>query len=98
MQLVERGRVELDQPIASYLPSLRLADPATQDTVSLRHLLTHTAGFYGDRFTDFGLGDDALAKAVASFDQLKQYSAPGELWSYCNTGFQLVGHRLEQQH
>lgn len=96
MQLVEAGTVELDRPVAAYLPELRLADPAAQEAVSLRHLLTHTAGFYGDRFDDFGMGDDALAKAVASFDQLRQYSAPGELWSYCNTGFQLVGRLVEQ--
>ncbi|HLZ73253.1 MAG TPA: serine hydrolase [Dehalococcoidia bacterium] len=96
MQLVEAGTVDLDAPIASHLPELRLADAAAQGSVSLRHLLTHTAGFYGDRFDDFGLGDDALAKAVASFDQLRQYTAPGELWSYCNTGFQLAGHLVER--
>ncbi len=96
MQLVEASTVDLDKPVAAYLPDLRLADPAAQEAVSLRHLLTHTAGFYGDRFDDFGPGDDALAKAVASFDQLRQYTAPGELWSYCNTGFQLVGRLVEQ--
>src|SRR5581483_9386379 len=95
MQLVEAGTVDLDKPVAPYLPELRLADPAAQHTVSLRHLLTHTAGFYGDRFDDLGMGDDALAKAVAGFDQLQQYTAPGELWSYCNTGFQLVGRLVE---
>lgn len=95
MQLVESGAVDLDKPVVASLPDLRLADPAAHDAVSLRHLLTHTAGFYGDRFDDFGLGDDALAKAVASFDQLQQYTAPGELWSYCNTGFQLAGRLVE---
>ncbi len=96
MQLVEAEKLDLDAPVSAYLPELRLADAAAQGSVSLRHLLTHTAGFYGDRFDDFGLGDDALAKAVATFDQLRQYTAPGELWSYCNTGFQLAGRLVEQ--
>lgn len=96
MMLVDEGKLDLDTPISQYLPSLRLADATAQGAVTLRHLLTHTAGFYGDRFDDYGPGDDALAKAIATFGELRQLTAPGELWTYCNTGFQAAGAIIEQ--
>jgi CubicO group peptidase (beta-lactamase class C family) len=53
------------------------------------------SGFYGDRFDDQGPGDDALKKAVAAFGDLRQQTAPGELWTYCNAGFDLAGRAIE---
>lgn len=96
MRLVEEGLLDLDTPVASYLPDLRLADAAAQRSISLRHLLTHTSGLDGDRFDDYGLGDDALTKAVAEFHTLRQLTPPGELWTYCNTGFYLAGAVIER--
>ncbi|HEU5013884.1 MAG TPA: serine hydrolase [Roseiflexaceae bacterium] len=96
MQLVEQGRVELDAPIVTYLPDLRLADAGAQQTITLRHLLTHTSGLYGDCFDDHGWGDDALTNFVASFHKLRQITAPGELWTYCNSGFGMAGLVIER--
>jgi CubicO group peptidase (beta-lactamase class C family) len=95
MRLVDEGRVDLDTPVIAYLPSVRLADDVATRSVTLRHLLTHTAGFYGDRFDDFGYGDDALSRSIATFASLRQYTPPGDLWAYCNTGFQLAGAVVE---
>jgi len=95
MQLVDEGRLDLDVPVAHYLPSLRLADDAATGAVTLRRLLTHTAGFYGDRFDDHGYGDDALTRSIATFASLRQDTPPGALWAYCNTGFQLAGAVIE---
>ena len=97
MRLVERGDVELDRPIRTYLPDLRLADESVASAVSLRHLLTHTAGWAGDDLDDrdFGLGDDALARAVATFAERPQVLPLGALWSYNNSGFWLAGRVVE---
>lgn len=95
MQLVDEALVDLDTPVIAYLPALRLADEAATRTVTLHHLLTHTSGFYGDRFDDFGYGDDALSTSLAAFPSLRQYTPPGETWAYCNTGFQLSGAVIE---
>lgn len=96
MQLVDEGTLDLDAPVASYLPDLRLGDAAAQRSVTLRHLLSHTSGIEGDRFDDYGSGDDALAKAIAEFPTLRQLSPPGKLWTYCNSGFNLAGAVIEQ--
>ncbi len=95
MTLVDEGLVSLDVPVIGYLPDLPLADEQARQSITLRHLLTHTAGFYGDRFDDQGYGDDALARAVAAFSSLPQQTAPGEIWTYCNAGFDLAGRIVE---
>ncbi|HVL26237.1 MAG TPA: serine hydrolase domain-containing protein [Thermomicrobiales bacterium] len=96
MRLVEQGTLDLDTPVITYVPELPLADEHARATVTLRHLLAHSAGFEGDRFIDYGRGDDALAKAIAAFDTLPQWFAPGTLWSYCNAGFYLAGLVIER--
>ena len=91
MRMVELGMLDLDAPIIRYFPQLALSDEAARNTVTMRHLLTHTAGFDGDGFEDFGNADDALANFVATFGKREQVSPPGELWSYSNNGFGLAG-------
>jgi CubicO group peptidase (beta-lactamase class C family) len=95
MTYVDDGVVDLDTPVIEYLPDLRLRDTEASGEITLRHLLTHTSGLDGDRFDDHGNGDDALEKAVAAFSDLRQLTPPGELWTYCNAGFDLAGRVLE---
>jgi CubicO group peptidase (beta-lactamase class C family) len=94
MNLVEEGRIELDAPIGTYLPGLRLADGRAQRRMTLRHLLTHQSGLFREFDEDHGPGDDALGKAVARFSSLRQVTAPGEMWGYSNPGYHLVGAAL----
>jgi CubicO group peptidase (beta-lactamase class C family) len=95
MTLVDEGTLDLDVPVITYLPDLRLADERARDTITLRHLLSHQSGLFGDYYDDFGMGDDALARCAASFSTLRQMTAPGELWAYCSAGFMLAGRVVE---
>lgn len=95
MRLVEMGKLDLDQPIRTYLPDLKLADEAVAARVTMRHLLTHTGGWVGDYFDDLGLGEDALARMVAKMADLPQLTPLGEVWSYNNSGFYLAGRVIE---
>lgn len=95
MRLLEEGRLDLDEPVRTYLPELRLQDPDATAGVTMRHLFTHTGGFEGDWFVDFGRGDDALEQAVAGMAGLTQIAPLGEVWSYCNSGFYLAGRVIE---
>src|SRR5690606_24519514 len=81
MTFVEEGVLDLDTPVSTYLPDLVLAD---------------TSGLEGDRFTDYGMGDDALTRAIAEFHTLRQITPPGETWAYCNSGFYLTGAIIER--
>jgi CubicO group peptidase (beta-lactamase class C family) len=96
MQLVDEGLLDLDAPIVEVLPELRLADPDVTKQVTMRHLLTHTSGIDGDVFTDTGRGDDCLEKYVAALDEVAQNHPLGATWSYCNSGFSLIGRVIEK--
>jgi CubicO group peptidase (beta-lactamase class C family) len=95
LRLVELGKLELDQPVRSVLPDLKLADESVASQVTLRHLLTHTGGWVGDYFNDFGPGEDALAKMVAKMAGLEQLTPLGQVWSYNNAGWYLAGRLIE---
>jgi CubicO group peptidase (beta-lactamase class C family) len=96
MMLVDEGLLELDRPVAEVLPELRLADPDVTKQVTLRHLLTHTSGIDGDVFTDTGRGDDCLEKYVDVLGEAGQNHPLGATWSYCNSGYALLGRVIEK--
>ncbi|MFI2706022.1 serine hydrolase domain-containing protein, partial [Nocardioides sp. CER28] len=95
MQLVDDGLLDLDQPLLDYLPELVIGDMEAAKALTTRRLLTHTAGFEGDIFTDTGRGDDAIEKYVATLADLPQLFAPGETFSYNNTAFVVLGRLVE---
>jgi CubicO group peptidase (beta-lactamase class C family) len=95
MRLVDDGRLDLDRPVQAYLPDFRLADSDVAATVTTRHLLTHTAGGVGDYYADTGRGDAALARYVVGMAELEQLTPPGAVYSYCNSGFSLLGRVIE---
>src|ERR1043165_8645326 len=95
MRLVAQAQLELDQPARSYLPDFRLADEDTASRVTVRQLLTHTGGWLGDYFDDFGAGDDALARMVDGLSTLAQLTALGAHWAYNNSAFYVAGRIIE---
>lgn len=96
MRLVEQGMLDLDTPVVTYIPDFRLSSNDVRDAITLRMLLSHTAGFDGDRFTAYGRGDDAYQRAVDEFHSLTQWFQPGSFYSYNNAGFYLVGHIIQK--
>jgi len=95
MRLVEDGRVDLDAPVRTYLPEFRLKDPEATATVTLKHMLTHSGGFFADYFTDTGPGDDALAKYIATLADAPQLYPPGKMWAAGNADFCVGGRVIE---
>lgn len=96
MILVDEGKLDLDEPVTTYLPSFKLKDEEALKVISLRHLVSHTSGVFGDFFDDFGMGDDALQRYVDAMANLRQVYKPGELWAYTNSGFNLAGLMIER--
>lgn len=95
LRLVERGTLSLEDAVRTHVPELELADPAVAECVTLRHLLTHTAGHEGDLFDDFGGGDDCLERYCAGMGVLPQL-APLGTFTYSNAGFSVLGRVLER--
>lgn len=95
MQLVDQGKLALDTSITAYLPRLQLADRQASAAITIRQLLAHTSGIDGDLLIDTGRDVDALARLVATLGTVKQLHPPGALFSYCNLGYNILGHALE---
>ncbi|HEX2105231.1 MAG TPA: serine hydrolase domain-containing protein [Solirubrobacteraceae bacterium] len=105
MQLVEEGRLALDDPAGEYLRSVRLDTPRGAPPVTVRHLLTHTSGIGEIRdWSDLarrmvGLGSKAGEPAPALGDYYRRgvraEVAPGTKWAYANHGFALLGVLVE---
>lgn len=95
MSLVDEGGIDLDAPIRSYLPGFALRDRQAAAGATMRHLLTHTGGWLGDHFNDFGFGADAIDKIVAEMAALPQWTPLGEYWSYNNVGFAAAARVME---
>jgi CubicO group peptidase (beta-lactamase class C family) len=95
MRLVEQGKVDLGAPVRRYLPDFAVADPAVGAAVTVRQLLNHTSGWMGEDLQDFGRGDDAIARYVASMTRLPQLTTPGTVFAYNNAGLVVAGRIVE---
>ena len=86
MRLIERRQVDLDAPVSRHLPEFT---GEGRETVTVRHLLTHTSGLRPDigLTPDWSGGDAALRLAFAE----KLTAKPGERVVYSDTGPILLG-------
>ena len=97
MQLVEQGKVGLDDDITKYFPGF----PTHGQRILVRHLLNHTSGIpsYTDvpqrwqRVSMMDLPHDSLLAMVSS-DSLM--FAPGSAFYYNNTGYYMLGMLIEK--
>ena len=97
LALRDRGLLALDAPLSQYVPQFAAVPPATCDSppVSLRHLLTHVAGFV----TDDPWGDRVLGMTPVELDALIATGElfarpPGLAFEYSNLGYALLGRVL----
>lgn len=93
--LAAEGRIGLDDPVRRLVPEFAVADPQASAAITVRHLLTHTAGFDGDVWYDVGEGDDAIARFVSSLHDLGQLAPPGRRFGYDNAAYSVLGRSIE---
>ena len=93
--LQERGQLNVDDPVRKYMADA----PAACDKVTIYHLLTHTSGIPSfTSFPDYAKLEPfatAPAELVARFRDKPLEFAPGEKWSYSNSGYVLLGYLIE---
>jgi CubicO group peptidase (beta-lactamase class C family) len=95
MVLVEQGKLDLNAPVRTYLPDLKLQDEEAAARVTVRDCFTHVGGWTGDYFEDCGAGEDALARVVAKMAEIPQVYPLGKFWSYNNSAFYIAGRVIE---
>ena len=93
LQLVEAGKLTLDQTIDKYFP-----DMPNAELITIHQLLTHTSGLYsGDDLTNYSqvtTVDEIIAPAFKSSNLY--YEDPGTYSIYSNLGYDVLGAIIEQ--
>jgi CubicO group peptidase (beta-lactamase class C family) len=80
------GRLALDEPLARWLPEF---DQSPNNTVTLRHVLSHTSGLFSDQ-----RNTGTLAETVARLAKQKLQFEPGSRWLY-SPGLTVAGRAVE---
>ncbi|GIH95636.1 serine hydrolase domain-containing protein [Planobispora siamensis] len=94
LQLVGEGRLDLDADVNTYLTTFKIRDTYPGRPVTLRHLLTHTAGFDEDHVLGSGSDVRPLGEGLAA-TQPARLRPPGTGVSYNNYGVALAGYLVE---
>ena len=104
MQMVQEGKVGLDEPIETYLPGLIRGEGIDGSKITVRQLLQHTSGLPDFDETLFGTTDvfqyrhhyvtprDVLDSALSKPAQFE----PGTQWKYTNTNYIVLGMLVER--
>jgi D-alanyl-D-alanine carboxypeptidase len=97
LQLVEAGKLGLQDPIGKYLEDYPNKNVASK--VTIHHLLTHTGGtgdIFGPEFEAHRLELRTLGDYVKLYGQRDLEFEPGSKWEYSNYGFVLLGAIIEK--
>lgn len=95
MKLVEQGKIDLQNPITSYIDSL----PEVYKLITVHNLLTHTAGFPDQVNLEY---DNSPVMNISTKKQLEiilevpLLFAAGEACSYADPGYFLLGMIIEK--
>jgi D-alanyl-D-alanine carboxypeptidase len=109
LRLFEEGRLGLDDPIGRHLPAehaaLLQADGYAVDSITVRHLLTHTSGIF-DYATDQRYFEAVFGNPARRWTRTEQVRAamewgqprfsPGAGYHYSDTGYILLGEMIER--
>ena len=94
-QLVEKGKLSFDDPLAKFVPDFPNTDAAKK--IQIKHLLSHTAGlggYFSPRYQKLARDqirtvDDMMKLAREDEKDIK--FEPGSKWQYSNTGMMVLG-------
>jgi D-alanyl-D-alanine carboxypeptidase len=97
LQLVERGKLGLDDPISTHYER----SPAAWSKITLRHLLSMRSGIFNftklpDFDEEWSRRDHALEEVIALTRDRPLRFEPGSRYEYSNSGYTLIGHVIEK--
>ncbi|UOK43646.1 MULTISPECIES: serine hydrolase domain-containing protein [Flavobacterium] len=99
VKLRDEGKLKLDDPISLYIPEMAAQKYLTTDAspITIRHLLTHAAGFPEDN----PWGDRQMAKTDEEFIAMIKKGIsfsndPGLKYEYSNMGYAMLGYIIKK--
>ena len=100
MQLVDSGKISLDEPIVSYLPNFRVTDIDASRKITPRSLLCHKSGMGDTGHRDRIWHEEVnpykdRADLVNQLAEVRLQTPPNVAFSYSNEGYVTLGHLVE---
>ena len=96
MQLVERGDVDLDTPVAAYL-DVAIGPSSSQHAITPRQLLSMSSGIDNGPYHDTGRNDDCVARYLECLADIPMVHEPGQGYGYSNASSDIAGRIIEVQ-
>ncbi|GLR19521.1 serine hydrolase domain-containing protein [Portibacter lacus] len=97
LKLVAENKLDLHTPISNYLSEY---PKENAEQISIHHLLTHSSGipnnFESTKRKAFRPDNYSSRELVDEFSSLPLEFEPGSKFSYCNAGYNLLGHIVEE--
>lgn len=96
LQLQDQGKIDLDDPVAKYLPELSELQGGDGKTFqpTLRQLISHTSGM-AELPPDQTYTSETLAEAVSRYRKLPLLFQPGSRWQYSQTSINTAARVVE---
>lgn len=97
MQLAERGKLNIDDPVDKYLPWVKITPPDNTKKVTIKHLLTDSSGLkksIHDRLV-WSINAKSPKEFTEKIGEIKTDRIPGETWDYSNLGYVILGSIIE---
>lgn len=93
MQLVDEGKIQLDDPVQKYLPWFRVVDLEASSKITIRYLLNHTSGMSRNAAYPLMSKSDLndLEKYIHKLKKVKLSQSVGTTFQYSNEGYQILG-------
>lgn len=92
MQLVDEGKIALEDPVVKHLSGLRLRDVCALRKITCAMLVNHTSGINCSMLPDHGPDQERIEDAISRCSGLGQLFGPGEATSYCNIATVIAGY------
>jgi CubicO group peptidase (beta-lactamase class C family) len=95
MQLVEAGKINLDEPVQTYLPWFRVADPDASSLITVRQLLNMDSGIPRsigqEQIANLDSGDSAIENNVRALTNVELIAPAGKRYEYSNSNYTTLG-------
>lgn len=91
LQLVDKGKINLDDPVVKHLPELRLDDRRLQK-ITIRHLLSHTSGIPSPTIIPAAATEK---ERVSTLHDWQLQWNPGEKYAYSNANYWILARLVE---
>lgn len=96
MQLVEAGKIKLDEPLKKYIPSFKMAD-ARADHITVRQFLNQTSGLSDVVYPEltFKHQPASTGNTIDNLKDVELADKPGEKFHYHNPNYHVMAHLVE---